>query len=858
MPFGARVFPRTLLRRRRGLKDLGRALESRTVALPPAIGIHQCLPGPSRYFSSSPTSLAFGDFFKGGSQRVDKFRVLSLGNAHEEYAQAAKHEHVETMQRAYDMIRHAMELDPAAPGQKKRYFQPSDLMEGMVVLSRINTPGSRSLLERTYNDIVSVFGFDLLSEHHSALAMSRIRSGRMKEAIGLLDRMAPEDVDWSQLLEMASTNRLGHVDEIVQRIRRIRTLNSDDYHMLLLDLRRRTAGWKDTDSTELDSLLEEAQANGVVLSPAAEAEVVRTRLRLGQKAAAKAVADTWSETHEDDLRPSQWKALCEVAESQDDTTRVMEVVSNMVMAGKDPPARTLVYLMAKQLELGGGGSGNLRPSGAEILEALETVERKIGATANASVWLKILNAFVFPRPTEVISKEETAELPAMDTSYSSATPTNLVEQDVRGTAIEVYRGARARGLSLDTKIARKLIVPLCSWRPIRLEDALEIYNDWLAGEETGLPQEEEKDAMRGMFQSLISALASTDLTRHVATAQQIFKEMEQQGVIPSAEAMVQFIIPFIRYSPTYRDAFTFYNAFLKMAPSAFTDVMYTTIIDEFLSLRPRGRASFCPARYPIDIMTDMQISGAPIPPTFYRDLVNGYGRLATETVGRSQGGEQFDQHMEAIQTAIDDLFTRYKLDPAIDLDPWLLNAILDAYNRVGNLHTAVSVWETLVEMRTRIPRNLAMEAFPAALAILFDLYGHRGTAMQNRQRAQIAWDWAKRHGFTYQVRTWNGRVENLCRMHQFTEAQHLVFQEMATDLDGVPSPTFETLEILVKFTSTWDVYRPITVQAILTMFPDMWPRLAPILDSRIGRSKREELERLFITERGGDSMERAG
>ncbi|ORX40269.1 hypothetical protein BD324DRAFT_617122 [Kockovaella imperatae] len=800
--------------------------------------------GSSRSYHATVPSLAFSDIFRVGSGQ-SKQRVLSLATARQEFLDAGRHHHLPTMKRAYDMVVHAMNLDPALPAEKRQYFSSDDLLEGMYALATFKEHSAEALelLLRIYHDLEPFFTVKLSTDHHSALASGYCSAGRMDDALDLLDGMDPADVDWSQLLRLAVEGKMGHVEEIVARIRSTKELDAEDYELLLLDFRQRlerdgpAAGL----SEEFDALHQDLDRAGIILEPLAEAHLAAVLIRLGRLDQARQITSRWDGESPEGLRKAQWETLCEMASASGNATHLLEIAERMIDTGLQPSSNTLLDIIRNRLDPR-QHSGSQIVDAATVTQSIASVEADLGLVCPVDVWRQVMASAIFGDSGDS-SRNMPLEAP-LASSEKTAEPEVL---DQRAQAMQAYRIARGNGIIIDTKLASMLINQLCASQPPSIKDALEVYNNWLASPEPAFKDEDEVKNILGIFQTMLFAQLSPK-TCDLDTLREILREAVEQEIRFSSPVVNALLPLLISRSPSHRIAFGFYNDLLKCSGLSFTASTFKRVLDEMRNLHPaddNNPVPCPPSAQLIQIMTDMQLAGLSPPQSLYRDLIYRYGQLATTSRKLFQGGASsntmLENRLRNITSHIGALYTRYKLDPVIEINTEMLNTIMDAYNRVGAHDAGFAVWTELAERRVRLPAEEARRIYPASLAIVLDLLGHSG----GRETSESVWVWAKHHGFTSDPRIWNGRVENLCRAHQFEEAQTMVFEEMRQNLDGAPSPNFATLEILVKFTSTWDAYRDSTMVMMKKVFPEWWDRILPIYQARVGASTAETMQSNF-------------
>ncbi|EIE86514.1 hypothetical protein G6F47_009015 [Rhizopus delemar] len=112
-----------------------------------------------------------------------------------------------------------------------------------------------------------------------------------------------------------------------------------------------------------------------------------------------------------------------------------------------------------------------------------------------------------------------------------------------------------------------------------------------------------------------------------------------------------------------------------------------------------------------------------------------------------------------------------KVDPFLDPDTALYNALMDAYNRTGDGQTVLDLWQQLVS-------SDVVTIDPASVSIVLDSCGHNGYP----ERARAIWRELKQAGFELNANNYNSYVECLCRSagrEGWDQALALVKEEMS-------------------------------------------------------------------------------
>lgn len=105
------------------------------------------------------------------------------------------------------------------------------------------------------------------------------------------------------------------------------------------------------------------------------------------------------------------------------------------------------------------------------------------------------------------------------------------------------------------------------------------------------------------------------------------------------------------------------------------------------------------------------------------------------------------------QYVLDQVHQLIKVDMYLDPDIAIYNALMDAYNRTGDGHAVLDIWQVL-----SIPSSY-LKPDSTTVSILFDSCGHNGLGY----RAPPIWGQLKRAEFELNTNNYNSYIECLCR-----------------------------------------------------------------------------------------------
>jgi pentatricopeptide repeat protein len=243
----------------------------------------------------------------------------------------------------------------------------------------------------------------------------------------------------------------------------------------------------------------------------------------------------------------------------------------------------------------------------------------------------------------------------------------------------------------------------------------------------------------------------------------------------------------------------------------------------------------------MEIMGDMRKAGLKIGPYAITSLLTSYGLQARVTRDTSMEPEARRKKLNALLAGITELHTMIKLDPSYTVDIALLNALMDAYSRVGAFSEAFEVWEELLERRPREDPKALAELYGPSISVYLDACGYSLSLL----RARKAWAWATRWGLV-NSKNWDAWLECLCRNGRITEAYNTVVRIRDGDVEGLGSvnnvpedkgngrPVFkvEMVEMLLKFSwrdpHTFDWVK----RGIKEDFPECWEQVKSIVETK--------------------------
>lgn len=116
------------------------------------------------------------------------------------------------------------------------------------------------------------------------------------------------------------------------------------------------------------------------------------------------------------------------------------------------------------------------------------------------------------------------------------------------------------------------------------------------------------------------------------------------------------------------------------------------------------------------------------------------------------------KHQDEI--ALEHIHKLIKMDLYLDPDIAIYNGLMNAYNRTGQGHQVIQIWETLNLASSPGAGTQERSVDQASVSIVLDSCGHNGYGY----KAQEIWDNLKRCRFPLNTNNYNSYIEALCRM----------------------------------------------------------------------------------------------
>jgi tetratricopeptide (TPR) repeat protein len=802
MPFRARLPPGSLAKRRLVARVPDR--QPRRTISTVRESFFSSTPGPStapltagstRHKSTTTTEppsrlTAFSKLFSFGNKKGKSRARVHHGNAREEFQRCCRKGDVKGLIEAYDLLVEAATSSSGSNATSSTIPEvelPSaeDMVNGMTLLaSSEDVLEVFDKLEQMYHDTERVFGLRLGEGHHSAYALGLCKGRQVDRAVTMLEKLNPEDVDWSQLLELAAIYDGKRLMRVWRSLRKAKTPDANDYFHRFQTLRR---GLRKGNATreQVEEAMEEMEVDGVdpMLDQDLHAALVRIWWQLGENGLADQMIQQWEAKGwtGQALGENARLALFDRAIGKQDTDEVVRLALETKEAGHEVPGSVPAYLVNWALH-----------AGVPLESAVRDAETKT-LTPIGIGWRYIFQAM--------------------------ATEPWCTPQFV----IDAYRFARRSGTDIDADIGKRA-VSLLLQSPEHIDDAVEVYEDVIRYD-VDLHTYHGKGNFALIAMMLLRASAICTPPRP-DVALRALEEMAARGI--DAPDAARELCVLIKHSPNHEIGYKLYDLYAQQ--NEIGQDIGDRFINAFLQIEPPADSAglwtemlLPPSDLFFAMLRDMRQSGLYPGKHAITSLITRYGLLATKTLGSS--GEHLPkevklQRVDALREAITKVHTRIKLDPTVEPDIHLLNALMGAYNRVGAINSAVAVLDDLIARRRFVSEQEALERYPAVVATALDLLSFA----RMRVRSEKFWAWARRHNFATTTKIWNDRVQSLCRLQQWDEAVEMVCVTMKDRVDGAPAPDVESLRILAKYLYKVPDRRGPVLARLQETFPQLWEK----------------------------------
>ncbi|RXK36086.1 hypothetical protein M231_06634 [Tremella mesenterica] len=339
---------------------------------------------------------------------------------------------------------------------------------------------------------------------------------------------------------------------------------------------------------------------------------------------------------------------------------------------------------------------------------------------------------------------------------------------------------------------------------------------------SSLPTTSDPPSQFAAFQQPTPQSLSTSLSRKTAsnsdttkfaisTALHLLNQMHNLSLSLPPQSLTSIIILLMSSSPSHQTAFQLYSHFRSLSPIPFSYKDYTAILTCFLRLSLPS-SPYAPPDLFFHLVRDMRQEGYRPGSEILASLLRSYALLArrlrkspkylypTSTLSHTQSSQSsffqstkpnistlsnlqhpyesmkksgdnrsqentFNEKLDNLLKAINEVNTLIKLDPNIEPTIPLLNSLLIAFSNVGAYEEALSVWDSLLLRRPHEDQNRLEDIYGTSVCAVLDTCGWAGLKV----RAEKVWVWAGRWGVRGE-KEWETWVECWCRLGRFEEA----------------------------------------------------------------------------------------
>lgn len=234
-----------------------------------------------------------------------------------------------------------------------------------------------------------------------------------------------------------------------------------------------------------------------------------------------------------------------------------------------------------------------------------------------------------------------------------------------------------------------------------------------------------------------------------------------------------------------------------------------------------AKKSFVPSSVFFAFFEDMRKSNVPPDSPVYQAVLHYYAR---------EGGGYKSGSAEAVRL----IHSLIKMDHYYDPDIGLMNRLMYAYSKTGNLNNAVDVWRSI--LMNKIPFN------NVTISIIMDVYGYSGEF----GKAARLWESLKMQQSDEQVYEINKKnlesfIEAACRTGNVTQAIEECFKALEWKNDGLVDQ--DTLKILLKFARSDSQAFHSLRERIQKELPQYWPLVENVAQPKTVSGNSTETQR---------------
>jgi len=701
----------------------------------------------SRRLSTSATSfISLSDFFRTPLTPAQT-RQAGVQNAYQNWLRALDRQEANSVKSSFgSLLRWVGELRRHGVVEALDLPKPAEIRKAMEIISQTASTADVDLLKSMVSDYSKMSPSEEWNPHE-VLLQGMVNAGVPAEALSWLGTLPP-DVEVSeeicQELMMGfgrSRNREG-LKATLELLRRTqKPLSSGVYAAYLQGIFNDPASGAVED---VDIILQQMKLEGLEKDWRIYETLIGGFSDNGKsKEAAEFAREAEEYAKENNLSPAEptyhafWNVLILHQTSAHSSKSGRELVNKLRLSGFQPSTATLnVYLQG--------------------IKRATLVSEMLGV---AQDW-------------EVLPNEETWEV-----LISAA-----LEDGGLSKAFEIYE--ESRSFTQPTpKMVDRLIAELCSstagkMLPDHFQAAMEIYTTM---HEHFIPTISNHQMYHSHIINIYYNLLCGSSGDSNETVLALLANMKEKSLFFDTRMATAITTRLMRQAPSHSIAYKIYTRVRELNNSTFDAESFTSVLSTFasLSFRPPGRR-FPPQDIYFRIVADMSEAGYPPNQEHYTRLFHRY-RSAIINLQDAHRAEFGDPNM-LLKRDFRQAHTLLRLDPLITPELDLLNIIMDAYGRFGDMATAYEIWtEQLCSPPIYDPKSVS---------IIIDTIGYYA----NRQLAMHVWSTIRARedqdpGFELNVNCWRSWVECLCRLGCHEDARRVVLNELGSPESRGPMPS---------------------------------------------------------------------
>lgn len=743
-------------------------------------------------------------------------------------------EDAEKVSQAYSTLRKQLLGDPSM--EASEYLSAQDISSAMRLLSQTSYINEDFLtVRRMSEDLLSLWHQDNLSPaDYSSYVAALVNSGRLEQAYQLLrdatssrneqtDSWVPTSHDWNAYLRAYRDSR-GHSYPATKR-------RSDKIPRADRDIA--------THIVLLESLFE----------PAAIAGKRSEEARNQSESELREILSQIARLQPNDLQQMQVDAVLlngYIGTGQLDSAK--ELYDKLAAVTSDIMAADVVIALVRY-EVSAGDAKSAKRQSQALVQAHPSARRQLTAL--------LLQGFTLgPRQTDLLPLDELrACLSRVEAATGLLPDYTAYEQAMRlassfEDALALLRDSHRDGISLSSGMLRTIVskVPEGGANAEHLETIKTIYGDLGRSK---LSDARSRDGVHdtSVYIALLKYCTREDVAE-LGWATTLMEDMKAHGLsllnseeAAQVEKLVRGEQPVALVATTsaativtslmrnasqdHSQAFKAYSWMWAVDPDNifskqdWYDIIRTYTDLSFTDEAGNAKKSYVPSSIFFAFFEDMRKSGTPPDSPVYQAILHYYAR---------EGGSAKSSSAEAVRL----IHSLIKMDHYYDPDIGLMNRLMYAYSKTGNLDSAVGVWRSI--LMNRIPFN------NVSISIILDVYGYLG----DFGKAAKLWESLKIQQLNEQTYAINKKnlesfIEAACRTGRPAEAIEETFKALEWK-DGALVDQ-ETLKMLLKFVRSDSQAFHTLRERIQKDLPQYWPLLQNVAQPKAALGQPSQTQR---------------